>query len=690
MKDSAIALLLTAIALGCAGAYFLLYPTFPGDLSERFTPEHVQLLQMFDSTHQQSAHRVLLLALLASVPLGAYVRRLIGNEFSCKLYEAVSTRCSGLAFAALTIIATQSYLRELPQSSIAHLQGGRYALGFIPSLPAYVLAVAGSFAILALCALLLRNLDRRGLFVAAALICGIYLLAYFIAPFLFSPNFAGFRPDLITGIEWHYSGQLGPGDRLAAGHRLFDDVRVYSGFLPTLALALGESWFGFADFAVHIHIVQLAQIVFLGLTLQAYRTWRPHDPLFLVLAFLLVAPWISTLHAAVLYPNQSAWRALAFPLGIVTLLHLRRQPPLWRPFHVGALLGLLILLNTEIGICVTAGFMAFQFSRVPKKQIGRIPTFLAFTAAGVFVSFALWILAFRLGLGYWPVPTSAEQLVLLMQRFAAGYGGLQLRAVEPLPFLILCHSAFLVVLYGMRWWNRPLGPRSSARFAIACMITIWFAYYAKAPHFWNLWTLLFLYTFLMSSIVRWSYFRSLSFGYRRLMRDWRMIALCLIILPAMAFSNFLLVRSAQHVFGPALKYNDVAVLEVSGVMLSSGLANLLLEKAQYARDARRVYGDRMVFLTANSFSMPLLTGYFPALPFQDAFTETITHGDFELLKERITQAAPDIILVDEPGSSLSGYSEQQAFFSRLMRDLSALYQSADSSRGWQIWRRRGS
>jgi hypothetical protein len=689
MKDSVVALCLTSIALACAGAYFLLYPYCPGDLSQRFTPEHVQLLQMFDSTHQQSAHRVLLFALLASIPLGTYARRFIHDGSIWQMYKAVVARRSGLAFAAVAIIATYSYWRALPASSIVHLQGGRYALGLIPSLTAYVLAIAGSIAFLALCAHRFRSLDRRRLSVTAALIVWVYLVVYFLMPCLLSPNFAGFQPDLITGIEWHYSGQLGPGDRLAAGRRLFDDVRIYSGFLPTLALALGENWLGFGNFGVHIHVVQLAQIVFLGLTLYAQRLWRPSDPLFLVLAFLLVAPWISTLHAGTLYPNQSAWRALAFPLGVVALFHLRRQPPLWRPFHVGVLLGLLILLNTEIGICVTGGFTAFQFSRVPKNEIGRIAAFLAFIAAGACFSFALWILVFRLGLGYWPVPTSAEQLFLLMRRFTAGYGGLQLRAVEPLPFLILCHSAFLVVLYSIRWWNRPLGPHSSARFAIACMIVLWFAYYAKGPQFWNLWTLLFLYSFLLSSIVRWSYFKSLSFGYRRLVRDWRMIALCLIILPAIAFSNLLLIPSAWRIFRPMLSQERIAVTEVSGVKLSKDLANFLLEKAQYVREARATYQDRVIFLTANSFSIPLLTGYFPALPFQDAFAETITHGDFELLKERITQASPDIILVDEPGSALSGYSEQQAFFSRLMRDLSASYQSAESSRGWQIWRRRG-
>ena len=689
VKDSTVALCLTAAALACAGAYLLLYPHQSGDLFGRFTPEQVQLLQMFDSTHQQAAHRVLLLALLASIPLGACARRLFDDASVRHPLEAVIARRAGLAFAAVTIVATFSYWRGLPKSSIVHLQGGRYALGLIPSPASYVLAIVASVAVLALCAHRLRRLSRRRLSVAAALVVGVYLLAYFLLPCLLAPSFGGFQPDLITGIEWHYSGQFGPGDRLAAGHRLFEDVRVYTGFLPILGLALAERWLGFASFGGHIHIVQLAQIAFVGLALYAYRLWRPGDPVFLLLAFLLVAPWISTLHAATLYPNQSAWRALAFPLGVVALLHLARRPPLWRPFVLGAFLGFLVLLNTEIGICVSAGFIAFELCRVPRNELARVPPFLVVVTGGALLSFALWILAFRLGLGYWPMPASGEELVLLLQRFSAGYAGLRLLAVEPLPFLILCHSAYLVVRYGIRWWKRPLGPRSAVRFGLASLIVLWFAYYAKGPHFWNLWTLLFLYSFLLSAIVRLSYLRSLSFGGRRLIRDWRFFALSLIVLPGIAFSNLLLMPSAWQVFRPALVGERWAVTEVSGVKLPKDVADLLLQKAGYVREAQATHAESMLFLTANSFSMPLLTGYYPLLPFQDVFAETITRDDFQLLKDRIARRAPDIILVDEPGSLLAGYPEQQRFFSRLMRDLSVSYLPAGSSHGWAVWKRRG-
>jgi len=113
--------------------------------------------------------------------------------------------------------------------------------------------------------------------------------------------------------------------------------------------------------------------------------------------------------------------------------------------------------------------------------------------------------------------------------------------------------------------------------------------------------------------------------------------------------------------------------------------------AQYQRqrrEARATYRDRMIFLTANSFSSPLLTGYFPALPFQDVFAETITHEDFKVLSDRIERDAPDIVLVDDPKSSLAGYPEQRAFFGRLMGELSSSYLSTGSKQGWEIWKRR--
>ena len=115
---------------------------------------------------------------------------------------------------------------------------------------------------------------------------------------------------------------------------------------------------------------------------------------------------------------------------------------------------------------------------------------------------------------------------------------------------------------------------------------------------------------------------------------------------------------------------------------------LLVAKVEYVRKARATGDGRLIFLTANSFSVPLLTGYFPKMPFQEVFQETITPEDFALLKSRIARNAPETILVDEPGSSLAGYPEQQAFFARLMRELSGSYVQTGLSHGWQIWSRR--
>jgi hypothetical protein len=511
---------------------------------------------------------------------------------------------------------------------------------------------------------------------------------FFVVPVLVKPSLVGFDANLVTGVEWHYTGVLGPGDRLAAGLKLFDDVRMFSGFLPTLGLALFEKAFGSMSFGRHIFAVQLMQLLFLFVALRAYRLWSPRDPVYLPIALLLVTPWISTLHAAVLYPNQSAWRALAFPVAVLAIVALRRQAPLAAPIALGALCGVLVLLNTEIGICASVGLLVSQVTRVPITEYRYLLTCGAQVVVGGLLSLATWVVVFRLGLGYWPSPRSLDEVAFLIQYFAEGYGGIKFKVLAPLPALILCHAAYVVVLCGLRWQCGRLTPNAAARMGIATMIVLWFAYYAKGPHFWNLWTLTFLYSFLLTSIIQFRHIKGLSISGIQLRRDWRLWLLAFVILPGAALSNILLVQAAKRQLVPAFFGERTSIARVSDVKFDSALGQALEKKAGYLRGATKQYGDQMLYLTVNSFTMPLLTGYYPKLPAQDVFAETITHADFARLVNRIEQIAPRVILVDSPDSTFSGYTEEKAFLARVMKNLDQYSPVGPPVDGWQVWARK--
>src|SRR5947207_5808842 len=140
-----------------------------------------------------------------------------------------------------------------------------------------------------------------------------------------APNLSRFSPELLTGVEWHYAEGLGPADRLAVGHKLFSDVQVYYGPLFVTLLAVAERALGHFSFGVHIRIVQVLQVIFLLAVLAAQWRWQRSRPLAILTGFLLVVPWVHPYHAAVLYPNQSAWRSIGFPLGVLALLLLGRR-----------------------------------------------------------------------------------------------------------------------------------------------------------------------------------------------------------------------------------------------------------------------------------------------------------------------------------------------------------------------------
>lgn len=88
------------------------------------------------------------------------------------------------------------------------------------------------------------------------------------------------------------------------------------------------------------------------------------------------------------------------------------------------------------------------------------------------------------------------------------------------------------------------------------------------------------------------------------------------------------------------------------------------------------------------YLLPLLTGFYSRLPFQDTFFETITHDDFTSLVASTMALSPDVVLFDPPGSLLAGYPDQQQFFRRVRPALAGAYVSSRTTDGWEVWERR--
>jgi hypothetical protein len=685
------AALATPFIVAFAVLCWLISPHSPRDLALIFTPEHVSFLAMHDNSDQQRSYRIVVIAVAFVSLVGAFVygrtwpsRSVIGRRLE-HVVSGVDAWGSVLV-AVVVAILLHFYFHALPVSSYPVLHADTFVMTFLPSPRIYVAGLAGTLIVVLLIGKFANELTHSPL--RRTIWAGIVAYAVFLMlPGLVeTPNFCRFSGELLTAVEWHYAGGLGPADRLAAGQRLFSEVQLYSGPLLVTLLATAERALGPFSMGGHIRIVQALQIVFLIATLVALWRWNRSRPLAILLAFLLVAPWIHTYHSAVLFPNQSAWRSLGLPLGLLALLILGPRQTVASRIALGTGAGLLVLSNIETGLCVTAGYVVFLIVTLTPRSFAQTVRIAASFCIGLTLAVLGFLLLFRAGLGYWPIPPSLPDLLLLIVRFSSGYAGLQFTTIEPFPLLVCLHAIYLTFRSTLQCARGPLPFRWGFKAAVATITLLWFAYYVKGPHFWNFWTFLFLYGFLVGDYLDG---RLLSALWRRLPRvsySWRPLVLGLVILPTILFTNLGAIFAVSQGLSRLMTPSRCVGLVVSRVQLPANLAKALLSKATVLEALRgRHPGRNVVYFTANSYMLPLVTGFYSRLPFQDTFFETITNDDFEHLVASTMALSPDVVLFDTPGTLLAGYPDQQHFFGRLRAALAGSYVLTRTTDGWDVW-----
>jgi hypothetical protein len=295
---------------------------------------------------------------------------------------------------------------------------------------------------------------------------------------------------------------------------------------------------------------------------------------------------------------------------------------------------------------------------------------------------AVLALAVRMGLGYWPDVAAIAGSFPLIGDFSKGYGGLQFKAVDTLAVLVFAHALYLAIR-GLMDWGAGSAPasRESCRIALATLAIVWAAYYFKAPDPWNLWSLLFVYGFLLDDLIPET--GSKSVGIIEFGRSFRMVALALIILPAILATNFAALRSAVLA---ARQADCPGGNTVSGICLPAELAKGERDKGAALREVSA--RQRVLYFTADSYLMPLLSGVNQPLPQRDPFSDSILASDFGHLVSAVGSVAPQCALFDDPGSLLSGYDSHRKFYGRLRAAIAPLYERRGTDRGWEIWCRK--
>lgn len=659
-----------------AAALIWLIPADPAYIRAKFTIEHVEFLNIPDNRGQQWAHRILV-GLLGLLALGLWLARprSVGNP-PAPLKRALDAfvRYGGVAVAVLYVLAVVSEGRPIYGDETSF--HGRYVLFADLSLRTQLLlAVFGAAGAYVWWRISAQQRVLRLLQTAALVACGVYILGLILLGLFRDPSFMGFTPPLIAGVEWHYSGSVASADRIAIGERL-GDVPIHSSLLGSVLLGIWESANAILDFGGHIRLLSVLQTAMIAITALAYGAWYGWRPAPWLIGLLLALPWIHPLQAAVLYPNQSAWRFLALCIGIalLALAHARKLRSI-APL-LGFVGGFALLWNAETGLALNLAYIVFLVLQNTASASSGWKSALAY-AGGFAAALIAFCFIVRTGLGYWPDAVAIAKSFPLIGNFSRGYGGLRFKGVDPLALLVFAHALFVLTRGILDWASRvALSPRECGRIALAALLVVWAAYYFRAPHPWNLWSALLIYGYLVGDVLP---------SRRRAGADAnpgvpvRPMILGMVLIPAIVASNIISLKSAVLTARqPRCAVENV----VSGICLAGPIANRMRDKAA----ALRAHAARhpVLYFTADSYLMLLMSGVSQPLAQRDAFSETVLTSEFSDLVSSVLAVHPACILYDDPTSDLSGYDAHRKFYARLRSALAHEYERRGGAHGWEV------
>jgi hypothetical protein len=636
--------------------------------------------------------------------------RVVGNMYDSK-GQSLALRLPVLALALFLLLAP--FLKKLPEIfDRSFWRRSAYAAITLAMLAAYAFCVRRGVirprAVLradlswisnALAFALLAGYVRRGLINKSIGLLVLALIAVAELPGLITRLDLS-ALDLTSSLlfEHHFSCVVGQSERLAAGHPLLEMVKPNYGFFLQFSLAVFERDVRLLSTGETIQVLQGLQFLYLLLCVIIFlRQGRGKWPLCL-LATLLVLPWYVFNHRALLYPNQSAWRTLGFPLALIAIHWAYYRTLAYSSFALGCLAGATLLINVEAGIATTAGLFAALFYRTRffegpghLRDLIRISPFFP----GIATACLLFSLVWRLLLGYWPDPLVLKDVFDRLRFWSSsGFGGVRFPG-HLLPLALFCSSCFQLAYSALS----PSGRRSSAnsvRIGAAAISLVWLSYYVNRADYWNLSSFGLLWAIPAIDAAR---FLITGVRFRRLSHP--------AVLLALVTTGVITLQS----IGEMINYNRQMNLteyctidpfksiaprfarrpgteELSGLILNRETANEIETKARALH--RLSHDKQVIYLTMHSYLMPKVSGICSWLPIGDIIAETLTEREYEQLLDYIKLSGTREIFIDPLDiKSESGLLESFVdTYRRLLLDLRPLYQFDRSVDGWEIWVRK--
>lgn len=535
--------------------------------------------------------------------------------------------------------------------------------------------------------------------VAAALI-GAYVVVLTVPGLFVSPiPFLATDADSLVQLEAHLHWLPARGSAVAAGLKFFRDLPLGYGVLMPSIMSVVDLQSGGLSVAALLQFVQACQILFCLAAVAAYLAYRPRNYLGVLAALLLAGPYWASAGLGIWHPNQTGFRSLGLAVGMLALMLAGRLPPVRASWCLGAVAGAAALMNIETAVAVTAGYAVFLTVRtrtIPLMLLARM------VLAGLLTAI-VYVVVYRLALGRNAFSFQSLDILEHIVRFSAGGYGLRLFSaghegecyyLVPFALFMFTHAMY-VVIEGFRALGRGVLPlRAALRVAVAVTLIAWLAYYFNGPNWWQIWTHLFLYGFLVIDLIDRRRFglgiSSTASSFKGRFARMRMAPALFLLLLFLALliphtNRHLLMYTANFMYPAWVRGGHEGVV-LSGVLLPKDKADLLEQKAKKLKELHAAAGGRLVYVTFNSTLIPMLTRLFQPSPYSEMLGHIPGDRAFERTMEELLRRRPEIFLIDSPDGLLAVSGARKDYQDRIRTAISSGYRLANVEGGWQVWK----
>jgi hypothetical protein len=675
LPSGVLPLCMTVIVVVVFFLVFLTFPTVKPGSTTLLISEMVRQYELVGSYDQRMAHSWSLVATLIVCAVGFVATR--RGVVRTTGPSAIPTLNIWICLL-VSIVALVVYARLVPRSIVNDT----------------VVLVAGFFAFVVLAPCLPRRVvDNAVLLAIGAYAALIILPGILTVPIPLTAADAG----VLAQHELHLNSLTVQGVGISAGQNLFKELPYSYGLLMPSLISVIDHRYGPMSVGDQARFVQICQILFALTAMAAYFCFRPRNYLGIWIILLLAAPYWASAGPAIWHPNQSGFRSLTFPIGILALIIVDRFRPRFVDWWLGAIGGVAMLINAETAIAVGIGYLGYLGLRTGKWPIVSV---LRMATAGLAV-FIVYLILFRLGLGRLPFGTNIFEILDALSRLTSGSFGGRLFAAGPsrenyylVPFALVmfAHAIYVVVDAFGKLGNATLSHRSALRASIAMILLVWLSYYFNFPNWWQIWTLLFLYGFLLLDLldprlaglgVAW---REGALWMRPMRARVERVIVLLLLALMISHGNGLMMMYMRGFMYPSWVTANHGAAVVSGILMPRDMADELSGKTAKLSELYKATGGKVIYLTYNAAFIPTMSRIFEPLPERDLFSSVRGDADLDPVMDKILGKKPEMILIDAPTGSLAVTGTRKEFFDRVRRAVARQYHLAETEAGWQIWR----